>query len=115
MFGEHDVAFTILSYDVGVEKPGRGIFDAARDLFRRMRLDGEEREEEGEVELVHVGDDLEKDVFGAREAGWRSVLLDREGKYVGDERIGEGEGMVKRVGGLGELEDVLGLGGRAKQ
>ncbi len=80
-----------------------------------MRLDGEEREEEGEVELVHVGDDLEKDVFGAREAGWRSVLLDREGKYVGDERIGEGEGMVKRVGGLGELEDVLGLGGRAKQ
>ncbi len=79
-----------------------------------MRLDGEEGEGEGEVEMVHVGDDLEKDVFGAREAGWRSVLLDREGKYVGDERIGEGEGMVTRVAGLGELEDVLGLGARAK-
>lgn len=64
--------------------------------------------------MVHVGDDLEKDMFGAREAGWRSVLLDREGKYVGDERIGDGEGMVSRVGGLGELEDVLELGASAK-
>lgn len=63
------------------------------------------------MEMVHVGDDLEKDVLGAREAGWRSVLLDREGKYVGDGRVRErdGKGMVRRIGGLGELVDVLGL------
>lgn len=106
-----DIAFTILSYDVGVEKPHRGIFNAARDLFLRTRLDAEDGD--GEVEMVHVGDYLEKDLLGAREAGWGSVLLDREGKYVDDGRVGEGEGMVRRIGRLEELVGVLRLAVRA--
>ncbi len=59
--------FVTLSYDVGVEKPGRGIFDAAFESA--VRIVGGEHE----WEKVHVGDDVEKDVEGARRAGWRAV------------------------------------------
>jgi putative hydrolase of the HAD superfamily len=44
-------------------------------------------------EAVMVGDTLEDDVEGARAIGMRAVLVDREGRYPGEER----------VGGLGEL------------
>lgn len=77
-----------------------------------MRTCLEAGDGEGEVEMVHVGDDMEKDALGAREAGWGSVLVDREGKYVGDERVGDGEGRVRRIGGLGELNAMLDLGDR---
>lgn len=72
---------------------------------------------EGEVEMVHVGDDLEKDGLGARRAGWGSVLIDREGRFVGDGRVEEGgagedgEGRVRKISALGELMGVLGLRG----
>lgn len=71
-----DIDFVILSYDVGFEKPSRRIFDAAKDLGRL-----------GDVpsdlwRYVHVGDDLDKDLEGAIQAGWEGLLLDREGSHA---------------------------------
>lgn len=84
-----EIAFVALSYDVGVEKPHRKMFDAARCLAGGPR-EGELRADE----CVHIGDDTEKDYWGARDAGWGAVLVRREGK----ERGGSGG---EEVGGRG--------------
>ncbi len=96
-----DIDFTILSYDVGHEKPHPAIFDAARETFlqTRSQAPGHEIGNDGEeLEMLHVGDDLVKDVQGAMQAGWRSVLVDREGLYSGVES-------VRRIAGLEELRN----------
>ena len=67
-----DVDFVTLSYDVGFEKPSHQIFDAARKLGNLGRV------REGKDRHIHVGDDLEKDVKGAQQAGWEGIFLDRE-------------------------------------
>lgn len=68
-------AFVIFSQDVQVRKPDRRVFEiAARKAG--CRLD----------ELLHVGDSLENDVAGARDAGARTVWLNREG-MVNDTEI----------------------------
>lgn len=97
-----DVHLVVLSYDVGEEKPHRLIFDSARELLR-TRLQLQPSEAEKEFDLLHVGDDMEKDVLGARDAGWGSVLLDREDVYTVDRRVTDGN--VKRIMSLGELRD----------
>lgn len=77
-----DIDFTVLSYDVGHEKPDKRIFTAAGEM-----LDGMLEAEKGRGELsqvdqwskVYVGDEYDKDVVGATSAGWNAVLIDREG------------------------------------
>lgn len=68
--GRDDIDFIALSYDVGVEKPDRKIFDAARELGA-MGSDLEPGE------CLHVGDDPVKDVQAAEAAGWKSLKVDR--------------------------------------
>jgi putative hydrolase of the HAD superfamily len=53
---------------VGVAKPGRAIFERALELAGA-----------GPDEVVHVGDSLDNDVAGARSAGLRAILLQRNG------------------------------------
>jgi len=60
--------FAITSYEVGAEKPHPPIFLAALD---RSRADASE--------AIHVGDQYESDVLGARGAGITPLLLDRLG------------------------------------
>lgn len=77
---EHDVEFSVMSYDVGAEKPDQRIFKAAEEVLQ-LRLDSEATETEHDLSRwrkVYVGDDYEKDVVGALEAGWNAVLIDRE-------------------------------------
>ncbi|KAI9852794.1 MAG: hypothetical protein M1830_006769, partial [Pleopsidium flavum] len=100
--GDEDVDFVALSYDVGEEKPHHLVFDAAKELLR-TRLELEPREVEEEFGLLHVGDDMEKDVLGARNAGWGSVLLDREEVYANNTEVTNGS--VKRIVDLIELRD----------
>lgn len=69
-----DIDFVALSYDIGFEKPDRRVFDAVKEMMKQV--------EDVDCEFLHVGDDLEKDVNGAKAAGWESLLLDREMKYV---------------------------------
>ena len=56
------------SAEVGAEKPARTIFEAAA---ARLEMPVER--------LLHVGDDPEVDVDGARKAGLYAVLVDRGG------------------------------------
>ncbi|GAB7363641.1 hypothetical protein MBLNU230_g4211t1 [Neophaeotheca triangularis] len=73
-----DFAFTAMSYDIGFEKPDKRIF-AAAELLAFSGPGGPS--EEWELEQwtkVHVGDDYDADVVGAKNAGWKSVLIDRE-------------------------------------
>ncbi|KAI9805599.1 MAG: hypothetical protein M1825_000850 [Sarcosagium campestre] len=88
---EDDISFTVLSYDVGAEKPDGRIFDAAKSLLRAslddqekdsVSIEGEENPVLDEFTLLHVGDDLRKDVLGAKAAGWNSILLDRDASYL---------------------------------
>lgn len=67
---EDDINFLILSYDVGFEKPDSRIFDATKQL-----IPGQER-------FLHIGDDLQKDYYAAKRAGWEGLLLDREAKTI---------------------------------
>lgn len=64
--------FVTLSYDVGYEKPDRRIWDAAAKQASAAS-DGWRK--------VHVGDDLEKDVRGAEDAGWKGLHWDGLGEW----------------------------------
>ncbi len=107
--GDADISFVSLSYDVGYQKPDLQIFAAAAERGRAILLSGSEDSEmklnpeegsqgpsdassipaspvmaapTGEWTFLHVGDNIEQDVLGAKSAGWNSILLDREGHYA---------------------------------
>lgn len=66
-----------LSYEVDYEKPSKEIFKDAELRFSRCSNDSSDSMQH----FWHVGDDLEKDFYGALEAGWNAVLMDRTGEY----------------------------------
>ena len=65
---EDDIQFVMMSYDVGSEKPDAEMFNLTKQM-----LPGQER-------FLHIGDDLQKDYYAAKRAGWEGFLLDREAK-----------------------------------
>lgn len=77
--GPFDINFVTMSYNVGIEKPDVQIFRAAEMAFSQLLSPG--RITEANVVKVHVGDDMEKDTFGAIDAGWDAIFLDREGRF----------------------------------
>lgn len=76
-----DISFVVLSYDVGVEKPERRIFDAAVDSFNEILARRDDGLKVDNFEKLYVGDSLEHDFFGAKRAGWNALLLDRSEHY----------------------------------
>ena len=70
-FGLEDVfVFTVFSQDCGgVEKPDPKLFEIALEKAGCSAS-----------ELLHVGDDLDRDVVGARNAGVRGIWLNRDGR-----------------------------------
>lgn len=79
-----DVDLSVMSYDVGVEKPDRGIFEAAEQMVPLVPgLKGEGVEE---WERIYVGDEYAKDVVGAIGAGWKAVLIDYDAPAKDDLR-----------------------------
>lgn len=74
---DDDISFVVLSYDVGHEKPDRRIFDAAVEMLDVTLAEEASKVSVEDFEKLYVGDDVEKDYFGARGAGWDAVLLDR--------------------------------------
>lgn len=83
------VDFVLCSAIERLEKPDPEIFQ------RALRLAGVRPDE-----AVHVGDDLEKDVFGARRVGIRSILVDHAQRSH--------PAHAPRVTSLVELRDVVG-------
>jgi putative hydrolase of the HAD superfamily len=81
----------IVSAEAGVPKPDAAIFLAALDELRR-----------GPAEAVFVGDSLETDVLGARAAGLRGLLLERNGATAGP-----GTDDVERVFSLHDVVELV--------
>lgn len=78
---DFDIDFHCMSYDVGVEKPDRRIFDAAAALAGEIiaaRGAGGDANAQTvrEWRKVYVGDEYGKDVEGALGAGWNPILLE---------------------------------------
>ncbi|KAM0703642.1 hypothetical protein Q7P35_009581 [Cladosporium inversicolor] len=76
--GNFDIDFTVLSYDVGFEKPSRAIFAAADETLASLLSADHQKVNPDEWRKVYVGDEYEKDIVGATQAGWKAVLVDRE-------------------------------------
>ncbi len=79
----------IISAQAGVTKPHAAIFN---QLKRELSLEAEQ--------ILHVGDDYECDVEGARLVGFHAVYLDRES---GSRPVQDG----KTIASLDELPDLL--------
>ncbi|KAL2159030.1 hypothetical protein VTH06DRAFT_2789 [Thermothelomyces fergusii] len=82
--GRYDVDLHCMSYDVGVTKPDRRIFDAAEEMAVQLVMAQEAAERGRDVERaqsalpwlkLYVGDEYEKDVIGARGAGWNPIFV----------------------------------------
>ncbi|CUS13573.1 unnamed protein product [Tuber aestivum] len=71
-----EIDFVVLSYSVGVEKPHHQIFREAEKMAKECR------NLEGPWTRIHLGDDITKDYYGAKLAGWKSVL--KPGSYHGE-------------------------------
>lgn len=87
-----------ISARVGYQKPHAAIFEHALDLF-------EVRPEQA----IHVGDDPEADVVGARRVGIEPVLIDRRGRIDSPVGVGTETGAVPTVHDFGGLLDLLGI------
>jgi putative hydrolase of the HAD superfamily len=79
----------IVSAEVGAAKPDPRIFRAA---LEHLRCEPEN--------ALFVGDSLETDVLGARAAGLRALLLQRNGASAQEQD-------VERIFGLGELPELV--------
>lgn len=78
----------VISGIVGVAKPDPAIFRHALKLASASP-----------DECLHVGDSYKADVLGARRAGLRAVLIDRDGRYP--------DADCPRIRTLGELDSFL--------
>jgi len=82
-----DMKFLTFSKNVGFEKPGKEIFQAAmKQAEPWLCLVDSDRDEETlklpppplkPEEVMHIGNDFTKDYIGAKNAGFHAVLLDR--------------------------------------
>ena len=84
---DDDIHFVLMSYDIGLEKPDSEIFDSVKQM-----LPGQER-------FLHIGDDLQKDYYAAKRAGWEGFLLDREAK----DSLQDNAAPIPRITNLQEL------------
>lgn len=79
---QDDVDFTVMSYDVGHEKPDKRIFSAAEGMLKL--LPGAAELDPSAWDKIYVGDEYEKDVVGARNAGWYAVLVNEDAASTPD-------------------------------
>ncbi|KAL4960647.1 uncharacterized protein BDV14DRAFT_139121 [Aspergillus stella-maris] len=75
---QKDLDFILTSYQAGVEKPDRLIWDTALRTAQQLEGQVETMTESEEWERIHVGDDYSKDYRGAEDAGWKAYHLPRE-------------------------------------
>jgi putative hydrolase of the HAD superfamily len=85
----HHFQQVIISEDVGQKKPHRAVFDFALKASDAIA-----------EESIMIGDDLEADVLGARDAGWDQV-------FYNPSRIDHKEQIAFEVEHLSELKSIL--------
>lgn len=117
----YDIDFHCMSYDVGVEKPDKKIFNAAELMLARVMTSRSGKTatatELERWQKVYVGDEYAKDVVGSTRAGWNAVLLDVDGKASDITRLEEcrprrlnelfSDHAVVRVGSLRSLAEWM--------
>jgi putative hydrolase of the HAD superfamily len=81
----------IIIDEFGIRKPSKEFFEKAQ---RAVGLPAEE--------CVYVGDHLQLDALGAKNAGWRGFWLERSGAFTADFGI-------EVIRGLSKLPDALGV------
>ena len=91
--------FLVCSEDAGASKPDPAIFAKAVEAAGLEAVDKSE-------EAVHVGDDEDKDIRGALDAGWSAMLIDRQGKAKESEATKVCESF-QEVQQVLKLEDIL--------
>ncbi|KAL0132526.1 hypothetical protein PUN28_000342 [Cardiocondyla obscurior] len=87
-------SFVLTSYDFGTEKPSLPIFEEALRLVKSF-----EKKTILPEEAVHIGDSVDNDYFGAKNAGWNALLMKHDNEI--DESKIPGEDVFKN---LKELE-----------
>ncbi|EMD61250.1 hypothetical protein COCSADRAFT_240698 [Bipolaris sorokiniana ND90Pr] len=112
---DQDIDFVLLSYDTSVEKPHPVIFSLAEEMLSDVLSSRVGAQGTGlqasDFEKLHVGDDLDKDYLGAKEAGWGALLLRRDqgsGKGIQNIEVEGENGDKKRVEAIGSLLDIAG-------
>jgi FMN phosphatase YigB (HAD superfamily) len=75
---QYDIDFAVMSYDAGFEKPDKRIFEAAESMLKVLPS-AQGAHDAAEWEKIYVGDEYEKDVRGAADAGWHAVLVTEDG------------------------------------
>ena len=78
---KYDVDFSVMSYDVGHEKPNVKIFRAAEtmlDAALTAQGDTFTSRDSKAWEKIYVGDEYDKDIVGAQNAKWKAVLISEE-------------------------------------
>ncbi|MFW2388408.1 MAG: HAD family hydrolase, partial [Polyangiales bacterium] len=85
-----------ISARVGYQKPHAAIFEHALDLL-----------DIGPEQAVHVGDDPEADVLGARSVGIEPILIDRKGRLAPPLGAEAETGAVPTIHDFGDLLDLL--------
>lgn len=106
---------TYISYEMNVSKPDRAFYDHIIDDLRGPFTPKDVMLQNS----WHVGDELQKDLNGAVNAGWNGVLVDRDGAYIdlaegevselGKSRLVRVDDKKTIISDLGALEKVLGL------
>jgi len=64
------IDFVVTSEEAGASKPQVDIFKAALKKLGNTQIQPHE--------ILHVGDDLEKDYFGSKRLGWNAIVLNRD-------------------------------------
>ena len=79
---QYDIDFSVMSYDVEHEKPDKRMFHAAEEMLKAiLEADSGGKHSDNdprEWRKVYIGDEYDKDVTGALNAGWNAILIDRE-------------------------------------
>ncbi|XP_047543835.1 rhythmically expressed gene 2 protein [Vanessa atalanta] len=65
--------FIITSYEVGISKPDKKIFQIAQEKCNKD-IDS--------TQCLHIGDDITNDYIGATEAGWNALLITKSIKHI---------------------------------
>ncbi|KAK6520504.1 hypothetical protein TWF506_000756 [Arthrobotrys conoides] len=107
--GDQIVDFVVTSCKLGVAKPQKEIFEAARNAAKSVvKLKHGDYQAGKGWEWYHVGDDREEDVVGAFEAGGVGILFDRNKEIGETERIVEAseEGLGYKTMVVGDLREV---------
>lgn len=79
LLGDMDLQFDFVatSYELDAEKPNPKIFKQALEM---ASLHGAGNQRVEPSECLHLGNELEKDYEGARNAGWSSILINSKDK-----------------------------------